>query len=364
MRAMVWTGPNMMNILDKEIPELGPTEVLIKVETVGICGSDLEGYLGHNSLRVPPLQMGHEFAGIIAAVGSEVTNLQVGKRVVVNPLITCGDCLQCKRGSHSLCKTRQIIGIHRPGGYAEYVTAPDSNVYPIEDHLSFETAALTEPLACSLRATRRAMERHDSPHVVVIGAGSIGLLSGFVARILGAGKIYLLDVNEERIATAKKFSFDDVFHSGTPNLIDHLQGLAGNIDVIIDAVGLQSTRELAIKLVEPGGTIMNIGIGIDGTNLPVNHLIRSEIEIKGSFCYSEQDFIDSLQLLTDGRVSEHGWSVIRSLEEGPSSFAELTSGKSGVGKILLHPSDSTGMARKNQGLSGWNCMERSKGTSS
>jgi threonine dehydrogenase-like Zn-dependent dehydrogenase len=339
MKAMIWNAPKQMDIMDVELPVIPQNEVLIQVKTVGICGSDLEGYLGHNSLRIPPLQMGHEFSGIITTIGSDVLHLQPGNRVVVNPLISCGVCLQCKRGLHSLCEVRRIIGIHRPGSYAEYVVVPAENVYPIEDHLTFETASLTEPLACSLRATRRAMAGRSLPNVVIIGAGSIGLLSGFVAKILGAGKVFILDVNEERLQTAEKLLFDGVLNSSASDIVEKLKARAGSkgIDVIVDAVGMQATRDLAIKLINPGGVIMNIGLGIDQTGLPVNHLIRFEIEIKGSFCYSGQDFIDALQLLTDGKVSEKGWSVIRPLSEGPNSFAELTSGKSGVGKILLHP---------------------------
>ena len=339
MRAMVWTAPKQMNVMEVELPKIADDEVLIQVKTVGICGSDLEGYLGHNSLRIPPLQMGHEFAGMITSVGSGVRHLQAGNRVVVNPLITCGVCLQCKRGLHSLCEVRRIIGIHRPGSYAEYVAVPAANVYPIEDNLTYETAALTEPLACSLRATRRAMAGRLLPNVVVIGAGSIGLLSGFAAQLLGAGKVSILDVNVERLQTAEKLLFDGVFNSSSPDIVEKLKTEAGfkGIDVIIDAVGMRATRDLAIKLINPGGIIMNIGLGIDQTELPVNHLIRFEIEIKGSFCYSEQDFADALQLLTAGKVSEKGWSVIRHLNDGPDSFAELTSGKSGVGKILLQP---------------------------
>src|SRR3954453_10983311 len=127
MQALVWTGPRQMAVQDLATPTAQPGEVLLAVDAVGICGSELSGYLGHNSLRVPPLVMGHEFAGTVTATGGHVINLRAGDQVVVNPLIACGECALCRLGLENLCSKRQIIGIHRPGAFAEFVVAPAAN---------------------------------------------------------------------------------------------------------------------------------------------------------------------------------------------------------------------------------------------
>jgi len=325
MNAVMWTGPERMEWVEMPVPEVGPDELLIQVKTVGICGSDLEGYLGHNSLRKPPLLMGHEFSGIVMQKGDAVTSFSIDDRVVINPLTSCGTCEQCLRGTPQLCAQRQIIGIHHPGGYAEYVVVKQGNAYRIPEHLSFERASLTEPLACALRAVKRAFEPHTIPHVTVIGAGGIGLLCAFVANILGASKVSILDKNPERLQIAQSVGIDAYRE--------------GKVDVVIDAAGFQPTRTAGFEMLNPGGVLMNIGLGIDDTLLPINQSIRSEIDIRGSFCYSPLDFTQALSLLSEGRITEDVWTLHRPLSEGARSFKQLTAGEIAHGKILLFTED-------------------------
>ncbi len=179
MKALVYEGPRQLNMQELPRPEIGPEEVLIKVAYSGICGSELGGYLGHNTLRRPPLVMGHEFSGQIAAVGSQVTadypELIPGMRVTANPLLYCGRCPACLAGRQNLCRQRQLLGAHRPGSYADFVKTHARMVYPLPDSLSLEQAALAEPLACAIRAVElAACSTLDT--VLVIGLGPIGLL--------------------------------------------------------------------------------------------------------------------------------------------------------------------------------------------
>jgi threonine dehydrogenase-like Zn-dependent dehydrogenase len=338
MKALVWTAPSTMRIEQREIPTIKPDEVLIQVESVGICGSEIEGFLGHNSLRKPPLVMGHEFCGRIVEFGENVSHLTVGTKAVVNPLISCGVCDRCRRGADNLCDRRAIIGIHRSGSFAEYVAVPASAVHAVPESLNSYRAALAEPLACCLRAARRAMAFHPFANVLVYGAGAIGLLNGLVSKILGANKVTMLDLNEERLLTAQAGGIDFVVNSKTEDVPARIKEITGDkgIDVIIDAAGYLPTRTQAFELINPGGVIMNIGLGIDETPLRINHLIRSEITVLGSFCYSKQDFHDAVQLLIEGKISEEGWSEIRSLEEGQEAFAELAAGQVGKSKIFLN----------------------------
>jgi threonine dehydrogenase-like Zn-dependent dehydrogenase len=337
MRSLVWTKPESLEVQDLPVPLYCDDEVLLKVDAVGICGSEIEGYLGHNSLRVPPLVMGHEFSATIAEVGKSVNGLEKGQRVVVNPLISCGNCSSCRKGFFQLCEQRAIIGIHRPGAFAEYVNVPSSAVHVIPDTLNSFRASLTEPLACALRATRRAMQNHPFANVVVFGAGTIGLLSFVAAQILGATRIVVVDTNEARLKTPDRMGAARTVSPAEPGYIQKIKETTGSsgIDVIIDAVGLQSTRSAAIELINPGGTIMHIGLGTDETRIPINHCIRSEISMLGSYSYTPQDFYDALELIKSGKIDERGWSETRSLNDANKAFQELVKGNVQNSKIFL-----------------------------
>ncbi|WP_409344110.1 zinc-binding dehydrogenase [Paenibacillus sp. MBLB4367] len=344
MKALVWNAAETMDWEEREQPAAQAGEVLIQVEAVGICGSEIEGYLGHNSLRIPPLVMGHEFCGRIVDVNPNGTHgsgsdLQIGRKAVVNPLLFCGHCDRCLKGLTQLCDRRKIIGIHRPGAFAQTVAVPRSAVIPVPESISSFRASLAEPLACSLRATRRALLQHPLANVVVFGAGGIGLLCAMTARILGAARVMIVDTNAERLRIAQLTGVDATANPKEQAVEEKARIVFGakGVDVVIDAAGFQPTRETAVNLLNPGGTLMNIGLGIDGTNLPINHTIRSEIEILGSFCYTRQDFQDAVDLLVGGRITEQGWTEIRPLSEGGNAFADLVGGRVHVGKIFLQP---------------------------
>ncbi|RKN65479.1 zinc-binding dehydrogenase [Paenibacillus ginsengarvi] len=348
MKALLWTGAEKMEMRELADPVCKPGEVLIRVDAVGICGSEIEGYLGHNSLRVPPLVMGHEFCGRIVAAeegaggstgGEQKAELAPGSRVVVNPLSACGDCASCRRGLPQLCAKRTLVGVHRPGAFGELVAVPRSAVVPVDAGMSPFRAALAEPLACSLRATRRALERHPFAGALVFGAGGIGLLCALAAKLLGASRVLIADTNAERLAAAEALGGFETANPREEDLGSRVRAVfgEGGLDAVIDAAGFQPTREAAMRLVRPGGTVMNIGLGIDDTVLPINHLIRSEIEVLGSFCYSAQDFHDAVRLLAEGRITEQGWTEVRPLEAGADAFAELVAGRVDAGKIFLRP---------------------------
>ncbi|WCK53229.1 galactitol-1-phosphate 5-dehydrogenase [Aneurinibacillus sp. Ricciae_BoGa-3] len=337
MQTLVWTKPNGMEIQDLPVPAYRDDEVLLKVDAVGICGSEVEGYIGHNSLRVPPLVMGHEFSGEITELGTSVSGFVKGQRVAVNPLISCGHCTPCRKGLLQLCDKRKIIGIHRPGAFAEYVNVPASAIHVIPDTLGPFRASLTEPLACSLRATRRAMQNHSFANVVVFGAGTIGLLSFVTAQILGASRVIVVDTNEARLKTPERMGATGTISPAQPGYLQKIKTAMGpsGIDVVIDAVGLQTTRSAAVEIINPGGTIMNIGLGTDITRIPINVCVRSEISVLGSYSYGPQDFNDALELIKDGKIEENGWSEIRSLRDGDRAFQELVKGNIQSSKIFL-----------------------------
>lgn len=202
MRALVYEGPREMVMRDIPIPEPGENEVLIKIHKAGICGSELSGYLGKNALRKPPLVMGHEFAGTIEKLGAGVNEFNIGDRVTANPLVSCGKCLDCQNGAANLCAQRVLIGAGRPGAFAEYTTVPAVNVYRVSDSVSMDNAALAEPFACAARIARLA-DLTPIDHLLIIGAGPIGLLTLRAAQLHGVRKIVVMDLNQDRLSIVR-----------------------------------------------------------------------------------------------------------------------------------------------------------------
>lgn len=329
MQALVYEGPRIMNVRCVEAPQPEPDEVLIRVERAGICGSELSGYLGHNSLRKPPLIMGHEFSGIIERLGSGCGEfrLRPGDRVTANPLVTCGVCRACTNGCAQLCGERRLIGAHRPGAFAEYVAVPARNVHPLEDHVSLDEGAFTEPFACAVHICRM-LKPQPTDRLLIVGAGPIGLLALQAAQAYGLRSIAVVDVNEERLNIAAELG------AITATSV-HSLGAAAKFDAAVDAVGLEATRRACVEFVRPGGRVVFTGLHAEESSLPINLLVRSEIQITGAFAYHTDDFATASKWIGEGRVRLTKWTIQAPLAEGAACFEKLISGAGGTAKILL-----------------------------
>ncbi len=341
MDALVWLGPRQMVLRPEPIPEPAADEVLIQVQAVGICGSELSGYLGHNSLRRPPLIMGHEAAGEVIAVGGGVgadgAVPKVGTRVTFNPLIVCGECERCQGGHSNLCPQRKLVGAHRPGAFAPYVAVPTSQCLTLPDDLSTLAGSLTEQLACAVRAVGLAGLRAKQ-HLLILGAGPIGLCCVAVARTQGITDITVSDVMEERLAAARSWGASEVINARAQDVVATLQGRGASVDVVIDAVGATAVRAQALRAVAPGGRVVCVGLHDEESPLPVNLLVRQEITITGSFAYTSDDFTQALNLLARREVAPAAdWVQERPLQDGADAFAELVDGKVAAAKIVLRP---------------------------
>jgi L-iditol 2-dehydrogenase len=338
MRALVWLGPRQMELVEVPRPAPGYGEVLLRVQAVGICGSELSGFLGHNSLRHPPLVMGHEFSGQVVECGKGV-NLIPGARVGVNPLVTCGHCAMCRRGLDNLCLSRSLVGAHRPGAFAEFVAVPARNCHALPDGIDYVGASLLEPLACSLRTVELAalepMER-----VVVLGAGAIGLLALCCARRAGAAAVAVVDTNPHRLALASAWGADRVIDAREEDPLVALAEFSGGdgVDVAIDAVGMTVTRRQAVRALRRGGRAVMIGLHEAESALEINEIVRNETTVLGSFGYTSLTFERALAMVVRGDVlPEPNWLEVRDLSTGPASFAELIDTPVSVAKIVLRP---------------------------
>ena len=333
MKAYVWTNPSEIQQQEVSDPIATSDEVVIRVHYAGICGSDLSGYLGENSLRKPPLVMGHEFTGTIVAKGDNVQEREIGELVTVNPLLACGVCKACRRGLLQHCLSRAIIGIHRPGAFAALVTVPASACLPVQDE---QAGALTEPLACSIRAARQARIQSGDA-VVVFGAGIIGLFSVWAARSMGARKVVLVDTNASRLKLGADFGATSIVNAQNGSVVKQItDAVEGYVQRAIDAVGLGVTRGQSIESVQPGGTVAWIGLHEEESVVPANLIVRKEVETVGSFCYTNEDFQEAHRIITQGQIELNDtWLSIRPAKDIQGSFDEQIHGPATYPKILL-----------------------------
>jgi threonine dehydrogenase-like Zn-dependent dehydrogenase len=339
MKANVWLGPRRMEAQDIPAPTPAPGEVVLREEAAGICGSELSGYLGQNSLRVPPLIMGHEFAGTVVARGEGVTDLREGDRAIVNPLIGCGACALCRQGLENLCPKRQLVGVHRPGAFAELVAAPAANCARLPEGVTPAGGSLAEPLACGVRAARVGGVGPGS-RVLVLGAGPIGLMCIAAVRRAGGTVALAADVNPGRLVTAATWGAEATCNPREESAAEAARRATDGLglDVAIDAVGSDATRRGAIEAVRPGGTVVFLGLHEAESQIQANYVVRSETHITGSFAYTSADFSVAVAMLAAGKVRPApDWLVERPLDACADSFAELIDAPPAIAKIVLRP---------------------------
>ncbi len=322
MRALVYTAPGEIALAERPEPVPAEGEALVAIEAVGICGSDMHAFLGHDERRPPPLVLGHEAAGTV------LTGPLEGRRVTVNPLVTCGRCEACRMGRDNICPERQIISMApRPGAFAERIAMPERNLVEIPDDVPAWTAALAEPIACGWHAVRLGAAMLDRPlaeaRCLVIGGGAIGFGAALALRAQGA-EPWVAETNPIRHAAlaAEGFALDD------GALEPHLA---------IDAVGVPATRALASARLRPGGAILHIGLGHGEGGLDTRRMTLREITFTGTYTYTAEDFRQTALAIFDGRLGRLDWPERRPLADGPAAFAAMRAGRVAAPKIVLEP---------------------------
>ena len=338
MRAVVWRGPNQMSLDEWARPGVTAGWVAIRPEAAGICGSEVEGYVGRQPNRRPPLVMGHEFAGVVVEIGTGADAAWLGRRVAVNPIVSCRACSLCAAGRRNLCPRRRLIGVHEPGGFAELVTAPQANLAVLPEGVGPQLGALVEPLANGVHAASLALGGPIVGVGGVIGAGAIGLLALQATANACRSRLHVLELDVRRRELAATLGATAVH--GSPE--DLLQGLREDTsglgaDFVIDAVGRESTRRLAVEAVRPGGTVVLLGLHDDVTSLSGHDLVRREVSVTGSYAYTDADFSQALALLAGGRVGIGELPAVQPLESTPALFARLAEGPTLEVKLFVAP---------------------------
>ena len=331
MKALVYTRPEHIELQEVADPKPADGEVLIAVEAVGICGSDMHAYRGHDERRPAPLILGHEAAGTIVSAPRK------GARVAVNPLVTCGGCEDCLSGATNLCRQRQIISMPpREGAFAGMLRMPEQNLHEIPPDFPAETAALAEPIACGWHAVNLAERASGKPpdamKAVVLGGGAIGLGIALVLASRGLAEIHVAETNPARHEMLRKAGPFAVYDPRAGNAPD-----PGFADVVFDAFGGSASRAAASALVRPGGVIVHIGLADAEGGLDIRRVTLQEVTFIGSYTYTAADYAETLAAIVSGRLGPLDWVECRPLEDGQQAFVDLLSGKTAAAKIVLRP---------------------------
>jgi L-iditol 2-dehydrogenase len=339
MRALVYEAPWQMPLREVPPPEPGPEEVIVGVQAVGICGSDVHGYMGLTGRRTPPMIMGHEFGGVVTAVGERASSAQIGQKVVVQPLITCGQCANCRAGLPNICLHRTGLGMMGTNGaMAEAVRVPQQLLHPLPEGMAWEQAALVEPLAVALRAVNLTPLTLMGT-LAIVGAGTIGLLTVLAARLRGAGKIIVTDLSPHRLELARRLGADAAVNVSDedPVAVVHAHTGGQGAQAVIEAVGVAASVKQSLALVRTGGHVTWIGNSQPEVPVNMQHVVTRELTIRGTYGFAEE-FGRALQAIHAGRVDVTPLiERVGSLEEGPQLMHDLASGTLDAAKVVLRP---------------------------
>ena len=339
------TEYNKLELADLPVPEPGPDEVLIRVAACGICGSDVHGFDGSTGRRIPPIVMGHEAAGTIAAAGAEVSGFQVGDRVTFDSTLYCGQCFFCRRGDVNLCDNRQVLGVscgeyRRHGAFADYVAVPARILYHLPANMPFEQAAMLEAVSVALHGVAVA-KVEPGQSALVIGAGMIGLLTLQAAKIAGCSPVLIADIDSGRLERAKSLGADQTIEATGAALASEVLRATGGrgVDLVLEAVGTTETIGAGIDAVRKGGTVTLIGNIAPQVSLPLQKVVSRQIRLQGSAA-SSGEYPQAIELVSSGRLQVAPLiSAVAPLEQGPQWFARLYGHEPGLMKVVLAPGD-------------------------
>ncbi len=336
MKALVYTKVGALELQEVPEPEVGPGEVLVRVSLTGICGSDVHGFLGHSARRQPGLVLGHETLGVVQDGDPELA----GRRVSVNPLIGCGTCRACRAGRQNVCSTWRLLGLDRTqGGFAEWVSVPRRNVIPLPDHVSDAAAVMIEPLANAIHLLAKApREARPFPKTALLGGGTLGACILSVALLQGFEVVLVAEPNPRRAEVARALGAQQVCGGQEQEVMDILAtACPGGVDVAVDAVGKQATRQLSARALCRGGTALLLGLDDGPTSFDFHDLIRREVRLQTSFAYTESDFQAAFDLVDQRRVDFEEWTDVVSIVSGQAAFDKLVRDPEDRLKIALRP---------------------------
>ena len=334
MKALVYKGPRVIELEEIPVPAPVQDESLIRIRAVGVCGSDLEGFLGKTGRRTPPMVMGHEMAGTVE-VPAEESNLQKGDHVVVQPKIYCGECDYCQQGLTNLCPGAEFFGVmSKNGGMAEFLAVPERCLFKITDGVDFHEACMVEPAAVAYRSVHQLPEHtlRQAEYTLIVGAGTIGLLILQMLRLRGVRNLIVSDLYDHRLDIARKLGADFAVNPQKEPFLSRIGEITANrmVDIAIEAVGFAASVTHALEVLKNGGTSVWVGNAQRMVEVNMQRIVTGELTIKGSSIYTEADFTASLELIESRRIGVNSILTLRErLEEGVGVFNRLKDNKDG-----------------------------------
>ncbi|GIV77172.1 galactitol-1-phosphate 5-dehydrogenase [Litorilinea aerophila] len=338
MKALVYQGPMTMTLEEVPAPTVGDDDILIQVRSVGICGSDVHGYIGKTGRRKPPMIMGHEFSGQVVAVGKAVQRVAPGDAVIVSPIQACGHCPNCQAGLTNICTNRHVLGVDIAGAYADQLVVKESMVYPKPAGMSWRHAAMVEPLSVAMHA----VEITPIPlmgTVAIVGAGTIGLLTLLAARLKGAGTVIVTDKSPHRLEMAEELGADLAIHVDQQDPVAAVREATDGLgaDVAFEAVGYAPTVQQALAITRTGGHVTWIGNSAQMIELNMQEVVTRELTVRGTYGFNKE-FPRAIQAIASGRVNvEPLIERVAPLAEGPQIIHDLATGRSDLIKVILEP---------------------------
>ncbi|QDV51965.1 galactitol-1-phosphate 5-dehydrogenase [Gimesia fumaroli] len=343
MKAMVLTEYQQLEVTDFEQPEIGPTDILVQVRACGICGSDIHGYDGSTGRRIPPLVMGHEAAGVVAAVGDKVSGFQPGDHVTFDSTVSCGECFFCRRGEINLCDNRKVLGVscdeyRRHGAFAEFVAVPQHICYSLPKDLPFEHAAMIEAVSVAVHAANRTpVSLGDT--AVIVGSGMIGLLAIQAIRLAGCSQVIAVDLDPGRLELAQQLGADVGLKADEVDVPAEVKKRTNGhgADVVLEVVGTTVTVRTAVECARKGGAVTLVGNLSPTIEMPLQSVVTRELSVFGT-CASSGEYPACIDLLQKQAIRVEPLITAKaSLQEGPAWFARLYAGEPGAMKVIIDP---------------------------
>lgn len=343
MKALVLSEYKKLDLVDVDRPRPDSEDLLIRVQACGICGSDVHGYDGSTGRRLPPVIMGHEAAGVVEAVGAGVTDFHPGDRVTFDSTVSCGRCFYCRKGMVNLCDHREIIGVSTPefrrmGAFAEYVVVPARIAYPLPDNMPFAHAAMIEAVSVAVHAVSLSPIALDDT-VVIVGAGMIGLLVLQAALLRGAGRVLVVDVDDSRLALARKLGATVTLNSSQCDPVSEIRKLTSGrgADIALECVGITSTVLVALEAVRKGGAVTLVGNVTPKVEIGLQSVVTRQIRLQGS-CASSGEYPACISLISRGAIQVDPLiSAVAPLDKGAEWFRRLYAHEAGLLKVVLQP---------------------------
>ena len=304
MLQQVMTAPGVIEIREVPVPEIGADQALIRIEKVGICGSDVHVYHGQHPFTKYPVTQGHEVSGVVDKVGSNVRDLRPGQKVTIEPQVVCGQCHPCRHGKYNLCEQLRVMGFQAPGTAAHFFAVDAAKVTPLPDSFSLEDGAMIEPLAVAVHAVKQAGDVKGKD-VVVIGAGPIGNLVAQTAKGMGARKVMITDVSDFRLDIARECGIEECVNTTKEAFGDAMVRVFGpdKADLIYDCAGNNTTMGEAIAHARKGSTIILVAVFAGMASIDLAVVNDHELEIKSSMMYRHEDYLEAIRLVEQNRIN-------------------------------------------------------------